>query len=395
MLVTVNYETPADSVLGIALVDAFGRLLSYDRRMVTGAGKVETTLAVPPAVTPMVRIEARLLMRDVEAERRFSGDILLPVEDATGKEFELAVDEFDSWRDASKSLAEKMLGIGITSVVKATRSAMMSGLKMLPEAAKRQPLNVGVGAAYNLWLALLVDEPQVRVVNQNMLFGGDGGLLYPAEAVGKAMADIRGKGIGRIVMGARTETVTGDTGVTFAAPDGTALKEIHAGVFIDGNAKYAYLLREGGDDKAREFVVTLKTAANVYDCRKGECLGQAAEVRGTIDSGDAKLYALLPVQVKTLTVAPQEISVQRGREVRLDVAASYDKPGTVLRHVYAVHLYYPNGKECTYHSQNLSAPGGVAKIAFQIAYNAPKGTWKLIVRDAATGVETTAPIQVE
>ena len=394
MLVTVNYETPRDSVLSIALVDAFGRLLSYDNRAVTGAGKVETTLGVPTAVTPMARIEAKLLMRDAEAERRFSGDILLPMPEEPAKRFELAVAEFDSWRDESKALAEKMLETGITSVAKPTRSAMMGGLRILPEPVKRQPLNVGADAGFIVWKALLIDEPQVRVVNQSALFAADATPLPAAEALSKAMSDIRGKGLGLLVTGARTESVTGDTGVAFSSPDGAPLEALHTGVFVDGNAKYVFLLGENGG-KPKDFVVTLKSAASVYDCRKGEYLGQAAEIRGSIASGEAKLYALLPVQVKAITALPPEIAIERGREVRLDVAASYDKPGAVLRHVYAVRLFYPNGKECTYHSQNLSAPGGVAKIAFQIAHNAPKGTWKLIIRDAASGVETTVPILVQ
>ena len=68
--------------------------------------------------------------------------------------------------------------------------------------------------------------------------------------------------------------------------------------------------------------------------------------------------------------------------------------GKVGNHVATVKVYAPDGVECPHYAFRLRLPGGVGEGAVPLALSDWPGTWRILARDVATGVEGEAHVLV-
>ena len=130
----------------------------------------------------------------------------------------------------------------------------------------------------------------------------------------------------------------------------------------------------------------------VYHALTGERFGKTDEVATLIAPGEACLFSCLDYEVEEVgaVTAP---SYAAGTEVRYGVRvdASTGMPGF---HVVHVGVSGPDGKPCPHYARNVELVDGEGEGSFVLALNDPPGTWRLRLRDAATGVVAEHPFLV-
>lgn len=138
--------------------------------------------------------------------------------------------------------------------------------------------------------------------------------------------------------------------------------------------------------------ITMPKAGYVYDVREGKSLGKTQIATATLDPMHILLYAVLPYEVKGVTVTPVQKSVKQGASatVRLNLQAS-GKPGT---HFLRVSIQSPNGETRPGFSRTVRCNAGHGETALNFALNDPTGKWKVTARDVETGVTGTATVEV-
>ncbi len=149
--------------------------------------------------------------------------------------------------------------------------------------------------------------------------------------------------------------------------------------FTDGEAEYLGIAYA----PAEPHHIVFQRKAHVYDVREGRYLGEVDRIDVRPERTRVALYALLPEPVTAVTVEPAGPAT-RGAEMSYRVAVNAEAGS--YRHVFAVHVYGPDGEVRHMYGRNLDAPQGSAEGVLRFAWNDPVGEWRLVVRDAATGV---------
>ena len=158
--------------------------------------------------------------------------------------------------------------------------------------------------------------------------------------------------------------------------------------FLDGAAEYVAI----EDAPAEAHRVGFGRETHVYDVRDRRYLGKSDHLALPAGRSRVALYALLPEAVTELKVkAPS--TAARGAEVQYRVAVN--QSARSFRHVFAVRVYGPDGTLWHMYGTNLNAPKGTAKGSFRLGWDDPRGEWRLVVSDAATGVAAGAQFTVE
>jgi hypothetical protein len=124
--------------------------------------------------------------------------------------------------------------------------------------------------------------------------------------------------------------------------------------------------------------------AHVYDVRAGRYLGDRQQVETTIVPAQAKLYALLPYQVKA--VQATEVPSGTGPEKHFSLKVVTTNNATSGTHVLHVEVEDSKGRNRPEYAQNLKVEQGAGTFRLPLALSDPGGNWKLSVRDSATGV---------
>ena len=133
--------------------------------------------------------------------------------------------------------------------------------------------------------------------------------------------------------------------------------------------------------------ITFERKAHVYDVRRRMYRGFADKIEDVIYPGDAELYALLPYEVRDMSVT----ATWEGRAIHLTAQIV---PGGAdaepITHVFHVEIVDPTGRRRPELARNIVARNGrMDREKFFVGYNAPKGEWRLKVRDVASGTERT------
>jgi len=181
-----------------------------------------------------------------------------------------------------------------------------------------------------------------------------------------------------------------------STPEGPA-RCIKQSMFTDDGVQYLCLeqdiLRRGIPQQA--LTVRIPQAAVVYDVRAGQQVGDGPTDTWTttIDRGTPRLYALMGSKVSTVT-AEVAATAKTGEAVPVSVEVSTDtgRPG-----FHVVHLsVFPPGSDRQHrqYSQNLACPGGQGKTDIPFALNDAPGTWRLVLRDVASGVKAEKSVEL-
>ncbi|NLY02038.1 MAG: hypothetical protein GXY83_38635 [Rhodopirellula sp.] len=136
------------------------------------------------------------------------------------------------------------------------------------------------------------------------------------------------------------------------------------------------------DAPPAEATVSLPPAASIWDVRAGRPLEPGA-IKTEIAPGDTRLYALLPYQLRGLSVslaAKEEAAA--GTNVEYRVAVESDSPA--LAHVVVVEVLGPDGKPRAHYGRKLFAPTGSAIARIPLAINDTPGLWTIRASDVAT-----------
>jgi len=156
--------------------------------------------------------------------------------------------------------------------------------------------------------------------------------------------------------------------------------------FVDGRARYYGLLRGRAEGEA---TVELPRKAHTYDVRAGKYLGEGAAFQDTFHPASrAKVYAQFPYRVRGLSASVDSATRKGGDTVQVKGVVEVDG-GATEYHVIRCEVVEPNGSRPWFHMSNVPGPQGKFDIQLPIALNAPKGEWKIELRDIASGAGKT------
>ena len=177
--------------------------------------------------------------------------------------------------------------------------------------------------------------------------------------------------------------------------DGSAPICTERAVFADGDARYLatdqdLLLPKLEPQPLR---VRLPRPEIVYDVRAGKRVGagRLAEWSVTLSRGRPLLYALLPYEVRSVSARASAES-KRGCELTLS-AEVQTSTGTAGFHVVRLNVFAPAAREPhRQYSQNIACPRGRGAGTVPFALDDELGTWRLELRDVASGVVATKTV---
>lgn len=163
---------------------------------------------------------------------------------------------------------------------------------------------------------------------------------------------------------------------------GKPLEGFEAISFRAGGARYLGLLKND-EVMVRSWPLTvhLGTSWHVYDVRNRRYLGFSETIHDTIKTAEPKLYALLPSQVRAVRITP-EVPARRG--LRFSYKIEVDGVKTTDP-VVVVKVYRPDGKLVREYSENILAKAATGVSGFWPALNDPRGAWKVVATEAASG----------
>jgi len=156
-----------------------------------------------------------------------------------------------------------------------------------------------------------------------------------------------------------------------------------------GNLYLGYVAPK--DNESRSWRLDIGGKRHVYDCRKGEYLGQTDAIRALEEDRFRALYALLGYRVDDVKVTPERGEAAPGERVSVDVEI-VPNAGQADRHGARVKVVGPDANEAAHYSKNILLRRGKGSFDLPFALNDVPGKWTVEVRDAATGVSGLSSI---
>ena len=153
----------------------------------------------------------------------------------------------------------------------------------------------------------------------------------------------------------------------------------------EDGVEYFEPLAAGQVQPAEQISAKLPQASHVYNVRTGKYLGKLDTITDSLEPAEAKLYALLPYQVKGMKLSCED-KFEKGKA--LHMTAALRVVGDAQEHVFNVHVYDPAGKDLYYLARNLIAPKGQVNFVIPVELN-PAGPFRVVVTDVATGIGQT------
>lgn len=133
----------------------------------------------------------------------------------------------------------------------------------------------------------------------------------------------------------------------------------------------------------------------VYDLRDGTPLRRSTEVDVRLAPGDTALYAALPYEVVECKVVVQPTGLVGTRlpfHIQLNVKG--DDAGDHVAHVKLVSLTNETASAAPYYATDVVCPKGVGEGYIPLALNESAGMYKLVVRDALSGVSGESSLRI-
>jgi len=166
--------------------------------------------------------------------------------------------------------------------------------------------------------------------------------------------------------------------------------------YADGQVEYVGIIAQiPGKVKQETAHVRFGRRAHVYDARARKSLGETDSVTAVLESGQAKLYSLVPAHAAArFSVALMPAAARAGD--RITFRAGPRPAAQLAGGVLHVEFVKPSGKVfrpyCSNHilkPDELSATG-----AIRLALNDETGNWTVRARDVATGTTAEATLHV-
>lgn len=172
--------------------------------------------------------------------------------------------------------------------------------------------------------------------------------------------------------------------------------------FSDGAAEYVGILRDFAlrpderillsDLRAHPTTIDFGREAHVYDVRKGVYRGYRRQIEEMIHPARARLYALLPYEVRGLEAQAEYLPDARTLNVRARlVTADGSSPG---RHVIRMEITDATGRVRKEYAENCLAERGELSRSVLLGYDPPPGMWQVDLRDVASGTRARMRLSV-
>ena len=174
--------------------------------------------------------------------------------------------------------------------------------------------------------------------------------------------------------------------------EGPGLPGVEVVCWTRHDARYVGLLNDG---PARTVRLTIPEARTVHDVRSGQTLGTVDAWDCELAEGDAAVYAIFSERPRRVMAMQPTQPVRPGYEYRFRVAVEGGN-GARPGHVLAVTVTDPRGvARPEYALVVTAAEDGWAEIETPFALNDPPGDWGYAIRDVATGLSTTATLELQ
>ena len=141
-------------------------------------------------------------------------------------------------------------------------------------------------------------------------------------------------------------------------------------------------------------VVTPPTPGHIYDLKSNEYLGRQERFEVSFPLEDTAAYASVPYRIQqptlTLTSAPSSTklpTIHCLARIRPDEAANE-------KHVIKFRIFAPEGSEWRDFAATKTTMNGKATHVFKLPINAPEGKWKVVAREALSGLENAAETNI-
>ena len=158
--------------------------------------------------------------------------------------------------------------------------------------------------------------------------------------------------------------------------------------FRRGPITYFVVLRSyrHGKESGNRFEAHFADDGIVYEARSHKCYGRARKVEFELEPSYAKVFAVLPYNIKTVGVKCPR-SVKRGKYVSYKVSFEADGKTTLGDHAVHVEVLDPQGQSVYALQRNLLALKGAATHKFLAALNDTPGKWTIRVTDPISGAK--------
>lgn len=158
------------------------------------------------------------------------------------------------------------------------------------------------------------------------------------------------------------------------------------GVFMNkfhrGNLQYVFLL---GNPASGEAYLHPDKRYHVYEIPGNKYLGLTEKIPVSPVKTRGTLYALLPYEVKDVSLALQKNTVTAGEDLTMVIAVSSAEGQTAGDHVVRIEVYTPEGEECEYWTENAVTEKGAYVKKLATALNEKTGDWRVKVTDTVSG----------
>ena len=134
-------------------------------------------------------------------------------------------------------------------------------------------------------------------------------------------------------------------------------------------------------------------AGHVYDLLTNEYLGRHNRVQVEIPLEGLKVYAVAPYRIEKPQVTVRLARTEAGHP-RIESRVRVSPEGASQeRHVVRLRLFAPNGNEWRDFAVNAVSADGVARDDFVLPLNAPRGVWRVLAREAISGLSDEGTVE--
>ena len=172
--------------------------------------------------------------------------------------------------------------------------------------------------------------------------------------------------------------------------------------FVDGAAEYVGILRDFAlrpderilfsDMRAHPTTIDFGREAHVYDVRRGVYRGYRRQIEEMIHPARARLYALLPYEVRELEGEAEYLPEAGRLNVRAQlVTADGSLPD---RHVVRMEVTDATGRVREEYAENCLVEQGELSRSVPLGYDPPPGVWRVDLRDVASGARARMRLTV-
>ena len=161
---------------------------------------------------------------------------------------------------------------------------------------------------------------------------------------------------------------------------------------ILGSTRMIFIQPEQGYSKSIPFEIRLPVAGNFYNLRPPKTEGEYFGNRSTIflppPASGPVVLSLEPVPFDGMPV-----DLEYSADAIL-VKATLDAPREVRNRLFRIEVYSPSGEHMYQFDRTVKAEKGIFSGAVDLPENAPRGPWRVLVRDLASGMASWADVDV-